>query len=148
VQDLLLSYASETAIPAYSQTLDFDLAAVMPCVAGPKRPQGKVPLSELKSDFHACLSAPLGFKGFAAVDPQRTVPFTYQGRDYVLTHGSVVLASITACTNTANSNVMLAAGLLARKARLAGLQTADYIKTSLSPGSHVTETYLKATGLL
>ena len=147
-QQLLRSYTTETATPAYSHILEFDLASVLPCVAGPKRPQDKVALTALKSDFHTCLTGTLGFKGFAAADPQRTVPFTYQGRDYVLTHGSVVLASITACTNTANSNVMLAAGLLARKARQAGLQTADYIKTSLSPGSHVTEQYLKAAGLM
>ena len=147
-QGLLRSYIDEVDTPAYSQVVDFDLAEVVPCVAGPKRPQDKVALTALRTDFQTCLTAPLGFKGFACTEPERQVSFTYNNREYALKHGSVVLAAITACTNTANSNVMLAAGLVARKARQAGLQTPEYIKTSLSPGSHVTEQYLKASGLL
>lgn len=129
------------ADPDYSDILELDLADVVPCVAGPKRPQDRVPLTKMKEEFVRAITAPNGFKGFgaeSAVSPPG-------GQ---LKHGSVVLAAITSCTNTSNPGVMIAAGLVAKKARELGLSVPEYVKPVLAPGSKAVSAYLEKAGLL
>ncbi|XP_063049982.1 cytoplasmic aconitate hydratase [Engraulis encrasicolus] len=143
-------YSDETQDPEYTQVVGLDLASVVPCCSGPKRPQDRVAVSEMKTDFNTCLGSPQGFKGFhvAADRHADSVEFQYNGVDYSLSHGSVVIAAITSCTNTSNPSVMLGAGLLAKKAIEMGLSVKPYIKTSLSPGSGVVTYYLKESGVM
>uniref|UniRef100_A0A8U8BVA0 Cytoplasmic aconitate hydratase n=1 Tax=Geospiza parvula TaxID=87175 RepID=A0A8U8BVA0_GEOPR len=127
------------------QVVELDLHTVVPCCSGPKRPQDKVAVSDMKKDFETCLGAKQGFKGFQ-IAPDRhnsIVKFNFEGHEFELAHGSVVIAAITSCTNTSNPSVMLGAGLLAKKAVEAGLTVKPYIKTSLSPGSGVVTYYLR-----
>uniref|UniRef100_A0A1A8KPQ4 Cytoplasmic aconitate hydratase n=1 Tax=Nothobranchius kuhntae TaxID=321403 RepID=A0A1A8KPQ4_NOTKU len=136
--------------PDYTQVVELDLSSVVPCCSGPKRPQDRIPVSDMKKDFETCLGAKQGFKGFQ-VAPERhaaVVPFHFGGKEYILSHGSVVIAAITSCTNTSNPSVMLGAGLLAKKAIECGLSVKPYIKTSLSPGSGVVTYYLKESGVM
>uniref|UniRef100_A0A1A8BG51 Cytoplasmic aconitate hydratase n=1 Tax=Nothobranchius kadleci TaxID=1051664 RepID=A0A1A8BG51_NOTKA len=136
--------------PDYTQVVELDLGSVVPCCSGPKRPQDRIPVSDMKKDFETCLGAKQGFKGFQ-VAPERhaaVVPFHFGGKEYILSHGSVVIAAITSCTNTSNPSVMLGAGLLAKKAIECGLSVKPYIKTSLSPGSGVVTYYLKESGVM
>jgi len=136
--------------PEYSETLELDLAAVTPSLAGPKRPQDRVPLSAMKSAFRQALAAPVEERGFG-LSPEETgrvVTVAFNGDRASLKHGSVVIAAITSCTNTSNPSVMLGAGLLAKKAAARGLQIPPYVKTSLAPGSKVVTEYLKAAGLI
>jgi len=121
--------------PEYTDTLELDLSTVQPCLAGHKRPQDRILLSEMKEKFAETLKV-LG------VEKQRK-PFSDQLGD-----GSLVIASITSCTNTANPSVMIAAGLVAKKAAELGLKPKEYVKTSLAPGSRVVTEYLKNSGLL
>ena len=121
--------------PEYTDTLELDLSTVEPCLAGHKRPQDRILLSEMKEKFAESLKA-LG------VEEQKK-PFSDQLGD-----GSLVIASITSCTNTANPSVMIAAGLVAKKAAELGLKPKYYVKTSLAPGSRVVTEYLKNSGLL
>jgi aconitate hydratase len=140
---------AETVDPVFSDTLDLDLAAVEPSLAGPKRPQDRVALSGMKETFRKALTAPLKERGFGLAEAERTrsVPVDFRG-PAELKHGSVVIAAITSCTNTSNPSVMLAAGLLARKAAARGLKVPGYVKTSLAPGSKVVTEYLQKTGTL
>ncbi len=134
----------------YSEMLELDLAAVTPSLAGPKRPQDRVPLSAMKSAFRQALAAPVKERGFG-VTPEETGRVTtvaFNGDRASLKHGSVVIAAITSCTNTSNPSVMLGAGLLAKKAAERGLQVPPYVKTSLAPGSKVVTEYLEAAGLM
>merc|ERR1739838_275506 len=103
-----------------------------------------------KSDFHTCLANPVGFKGYGLPGDkmETTMPFTFDNKEYILKHGSVLIAAITSCTNTSNPSVMLGAGMLAKKAVEAGLTVAPYIKTSLSPGSGVVTYYLQESGVI
>ncbi|OGA45161.1 MAG: aconitate hydratase 1 [Betaproteobacteria bacterium RIFCSPLOWO2_12_FULL_62_13] len=132
----------------YTQVLTLDLASITPGVAGPKRPQDRVPLAELKAQFEAALQKPPAARGYGKAAPTRL-----RGRDAGNTNkaaasdGDVVIAAITSCTNTSNPGVMLAAGLVARKAVERGLKTKPWVKTSLTPGSVVVSKYLEATGL-
>jgi aconitate hydratase len=139
----------ETPVPAYTKTLQLDLATVQPSLAGPKRPQDRVTLSDMKSSFHASLQAPLNQRGFALDEAalQRTAQVQDNGSSTEIGHGAVVIAAITSCTNTSNPSVMIAAGLLAKKAVEAGLQVPPYVKTSLAPGSRVVTDYLNESGL-
>uniref|UniRef100_A0A8C9U6M1 Aconitase 1 n=1 Tax=Scleropages formosus TaxID=113540 RepID=A0A8C9U6M1_SCLFO len=132
------------------QVVEMDLTTVVPCCSGPKRPQDKVAVTDMKKDFEACLGAKQGFKGFGVAPEKHSncVNFAYNGTEFSLTHGSVVIAAITSCTNTSNPSVMLGAGLLAKKAVEAGLSVKPYIKTSLSPGSGVVTYYLKESGVM
>lgn len=131
------------------EVLKLDLSTVQPCVAGPKLPQDKVPLTEVKSDFQKCLVAPVGDRGFG-LKPEEInaeAKLTIAGKEYSLRHGAVVIAAITSCTNTSNPGVLVAAGLVAKKAVEKGLNTLPYIKTSLSPGSGTVTKYLNTSGL-
>jgi aconitate hydratase len=131
----------------YSKTLSLDLASIKPSVAGPKRPQDRIELSQLKSKFTELFAKPVAENGFAkkaAELPARTT--TASGLS--IGHGDVLIAAITSCTNTSNPSVLLAAGLLARKAVEKGLTVAPHIKTSLAPGSRVVTEYLQKAGLL
>ncbi|AXE29136.1 aconitate hydratase AcnA [Chromobacterium phragmitis] len=125
----------------YSQTLELDLAGIVPSVAGPKRPQDRIALPALKSRFHELLAQPASSGGYGKAGAAPAA-------DGVLGHGAVLIAAITSCTNTSNPGVMLAAGLLAQKAAARGLRVAPRIKTSLAPGSRVVTDYLDKAGLL
>ncbi len=131
----------ETGAPAplFTETLTLDLATVVPCLAGPRRPQDKVPLDGAAAAFATALA-----DTFAA-DPDAMAPA--EGMPRPLRQGDVVIAAITSCTNTSNPSVMLAAGLLARNARARGLAPKPWVKTSLAPGSQVVTDYLEKAGL-
>ena len=124
----------------YSDVLEIDLAEIEPSVAGPKRPQDRIALSNVKKTFTELLTRPVAEDGFGVTDD------VDDGND--ITHGSVVISAITSCTNTSNPSVMIGAGLLAKKAVEKGLRVPDYVKTSLAPGSRVVTEYLQNTGLL
>ncbi|KAI5942174.1 cytoplasmic aconitate hydratase [Manis javanica] len=136
--------------PDFAQVVELDLKTVVPCCSGPKRPQDKVAVSDMKKDFESCLGATQGFKGFQVAPDRRDdhKTFIYNNSKFTLAHGSVVIAAITSCTNTSNPSVMLGAGLLAKKAVDAGLSVKPYIKTSLSPGSGVVTYYLRESGVM
>ncbi|AQK42432.1 aconitase2 [Zea mays] len=133
----------------FSSHLELDLSEVEPCVSGPKRPHDRVPLKEMKSDWHACLDNEVGFKGYAVPKEQqgKVVKFDFHGRPAEIKHGSVVLAAICSSTNTSNPSVMIGAGLVAKKACELGLEVKPWVKTSLTPGSVVATEYLKHSGL-
>ncbi|WCJ58266.1 aconitate hydratase AcnA [Fontisphaera persica] len=135
----------------YSQVLELDLGSVTPSVAGPKRPQDRIELPKLKETFQAAFSRPITESGYGKpaqeLDQVKVeVSLNGQGKAQV-GHGSVLIASITSCTNTSNPTVMLAAGLLAKKAVERGLRTPPGVKASLAPGSRVVTEYLRDTGL-
>ncbi|KAF7036287.1 hypothetical protein CFC21_046998 [Triticum aestivum] len=135
--------------PVYSSDLELDLTTVEPSVAGPKRPHDRVPLKEMKSDWHACLGNEVGFKGYAVPKEQhnKIVKFDFHGQPAEITHGSVVLAAVCSSTNSSNPSVMIGAGLVAKKACELGLEVKPWVKTSLAPGSLVVTKYLEHSGL-
>ncbi len=141
---------SQTADPVYTDVLELDLSTVVPSLAGPKRPQDRVPLSDAKSAFSQILDAPVAERGFAVSAEKRnpSVETSFNGETFALTHGSVVIAAITSCTNTSNPAIMVAAGLVARKAREKGVFVKPWVKTSLAPGSRVVTDYLERSGLM
>jgi aconitate hydratase len=164
-----LFHTSESPEAEYTQTLELDLATVEPSVAGPKRPQDRVLLRDVAASFTEQLpnllaptAKPLGTRTAAkwerkavtdAALTAKTVPGTVQARfgvdpDKYLDHGSVVIAAITSCTNTSNPSVMMAAGILAKKAVEKGLAVPPWVKTSLAPGSRVVTDYYEKAGLL
>ena len=128
----------------YSQLLELDLGSVVPSVAGPRRPQDRIELPNLKHEFNAAFAKPVADGGFGK-KAEELAPAGAQGAEP--THGSVLIASITSCTNTSNPSVMLAAGLLAKKAVEKGLTVNPLVKASLAPGSRVVTDYLNKTGL-
>jgi aconitate hydratase len=172
-----LFHTAHAPEPVYSETLALDLATVEPSLAGPKRPQDRVALSNMKRSFWAALRSDFGkdldidpakhpefhrwlaeggqpANGQRIPQPNRSelyrdfrVPVEVAGVETNLTHGSVVIAAITSCTNTSNPSVMVAAGLLARKAVERGLSVKPWVKTSMAPGSRVVTRYLEAAGL-
>jgi aconitate hydratase len=129
--------------PVFAETLRLDLASVEPSLAGPRRPQDRVPLSKSRQVFKEALPS-LMKQGKGT----ETVSVTDNGNRYDLGHGSVVIAAITSCTNTSNPSVMIAAGLLARKSVERGLKVKPWVKTSLAPGSRAVTDYLQASGLM
>ena len=135
----------------YSQELELDLATVLPSVAGPKRPQDRIELPKLKHEFTSAFSKPVTESGFGmkSEDLGRTkADVVQEGKGkFSIGHGSVLIAAITSCTNTSNPSVMLAAGLLAKKAVERGLTVGPAVKASLAPGSRVVTDYLDKTGL-
>ena len=141
---------SSTPDPEFTDTLQLDLGSVVPSLAGPKRPQDRVPMAELKETFHRALTAPVKDRGFelASEALTREVTFGTNGGSQKMKHGAVVIAAITSCTNTSNPSVMVAAGLVAKKAVLKGLNVKPYVKTSLAPGSRVVTDYLKRADLI
>ncbi|MBK7219349.1 MAG: aconitate hydratase AcnA [Candidatus Promineofilum sp.] len=161
--DLVERYAKEQGLfrtdatpdPLFTDVVELDLATIEPSLAGPKLPQDRVSLKNMKTTFRQQLLAPVGPRGFglSEADLARTAEVVgpdvpANGETTEITHGAVVIAAITSCTNTSNPSVMLGAGLLAKKAVEAGLHVPPYVKTSLAPGSRVVEGYLKQSGLL
>jgi aconitate hydratase len=143
--DLVEAYAKEQGLwhdpsiePRFSEYLELDLATVVPSIAGPKRPQDRIVLSKAKESFEAVLPS---------YSAQASKPTAVKGKDYAMDNGHVAIASITSCTNTSNPSVMLAAGLVARKAVAKGLKAKPWVKTSLAPGSKVVTEYYNKAGL-
>jgi aconitate hydratase len=132
---------ASTPDPVFTDTLELDLKTVEPSLAGPKRPQDRVALSNVKAGFLDALDKE--FRKSAEADKR----FKVKGKKHDLGHGDVVIAAITSCTNTSNPSVMIGAGLLARNARKKGLKVKPWVKTSLAPGSQVVGEYLKKSGL-
>lgn len=130
------------ATPRYSEHLELDLAQVVPSIAGPKRPQDRVSLSVAKSAFAKAVPTYLSEKS-----AKQPVPVTVNAKNGAVTNGSVVIASITSCTNTSNPSVMIGAGLLAKKAVEKGLVSKPWVKTTLAPGSKVVTNYYEKAGL-
>ena len=155
--DLVERYCKEQGLfrtdnmpdPVFTDTLELDMSTVQPSLAGPKRPQDRISLSDMKSRWNRMLGAPVGAQGFglesSELDSRTDVNF--KDMDFSLKHGDVVIAAITSCTNTSNPSVMIAAGLLAKKAVERGLDVKPWVKTSLAPGSKVVTSYLEASGL-
>tara|TARA_B100001564_G_scaffold50193_1_gene37153 strand:- start:751 stop:3417 length:2667 start_codon:yes stop_codon:yes gene_type:complete len=144
-----LWYSATSSEKSYTDLLELDLSSVLPALAGPKRPQDRVDLANMKSHFIESLTAPLGHQGHGleSQDLSNSAIVESDGNRFDLNHGDVVIAAITSCTNTSNPGVMLAAGLLARNARERGLSVKPWVKTSLAPGSRVVTEYYEATGL-
>ncbi len=140
----------ESAEPVFTDTIEMDLSTVEPSLAGPKRPQDRVPLKAMKESFRKSLVAPVKDRGFGLGpdDLTRTAMVEMKGVNSILAHGAVTIAAITSCTNTSNPSVMLGAGLVAKKAVAKGLNVKPYVKTSLAPGSKVVTEYLKKSGLM
>jgi len=168
-----LFHLSDSPDPIFSDTIELDLSTVEPCLAGPKRPQDRVPLARSKEMFEVALSQALeGNLGTlrtrsvvrwmeeggspsspptAILEPgseEESADIEYAGARFQIGHGAVVIAAITSCTNTSNPSVMIAAGLLAQKAVSRGLRSQPWVKTSLAPGSQVVTDYLEAAGLM
>ncbi len=163
---LVEAYAKENGFwrgadyaPVYSSTLELDMGAIVPAISGPKRPQDYLPLTDaapafakVVADYRGVdMSAPakeMTDEGGLAVAPKSGIKtVTVEGKDYSVGDGSVVIASITSCTNTSNPYVLIGAGLVARKARALGLKSKPWVKTSLAPGSQVVQEYLAAANL-
>ncbi|MFQ5501974.1 MAG: aconitate hydratase AcnA [Phycisphaerae bacterium] len=146
-QDLFRT--DETPDPVFTDTLHLELGTVEPSLAGPKRPQDRIRLGDMKRAFRASLTAPAKARGFelAEQDLPRREAVRENGDSIEIGHGSVVIAAITSCTNTSNPSVMLAAGLLAKNAVERGLKVKPFVKTSLAPGSRVVTDYLQKAGL-
>ena len=134
------------AYPAYSDTIELDLSLVVTSLAGPKRPQDRVDLSELKQRFRDSLRKPVTAGGYGLTEDEVAKEAAIE--DEVVKAGSVVIAAITSCTNTSNPNVMIGAGLVAKKAIERNLVKPSYVKASLTPGSKVVTEYLEKSGLL
>jgi aconitate hydratase len=134
---------------SYTALLELNLDTIQPALAGPKRPQDRVDLADMKHHFIESLTAELGHQGHGLnqADLSNGAIVELDGEKFDLNHGDVVIAAITSCTNTSNPGVMLAAGLLARNARTRGLTVKPWVKTSLAPGSRVVTEYYEATGL-
>ncbi|WP_027150610.1 aconitate hydratase AcnA [Methylobacter tundripaludum] len=156
--DLTERYAKEQGLfrtdtapdPEFTQVMEVDLGSIEPSLAGPKRPQDRIALSEVGPTYRQMLIEPTGIKGMGLFehDLERSGIVSRNNADEKITHGAVVIAAITSCTNTSNPSVMLAAGLVAKKAVERGLKVKNYVKTSLAPGSLVVTEYLKQSGLL
>lgn len=141
---------SDAPEPVYTKVVELDLSTVEAAIAGPKRPQDRIPLSKVGPTYEKTLTDPVGPKGLG-VSPERlsdSATITVGEENTELKHGSVVIAAITSCTNTSNPSVMLAAGLVAQKAVEKGLKVAPFVKTSLAPGSGVVTSYLEKANLL
>ncbi|WP_414656670.1 aconitate hydratase AcnA [Deinococcus sp. VB343] len=137
----------ETPDPVFTTTIELDLGTIVPSLAGPKRPQDRVNLSDMHTVFAEALTAPVKNRGFELGSDKLDAQGTIGGTDIKIGHGAVTLASITSCTNTSNPSVLIAAGLVAKKAVEKGLKSKAWVKTSLAPGSRVVTEYLEAAGL-
>ncbi|HWD14619.1 aconitate hydratase AcnA [Pseudochrobactrum sp. sp1633] len=132
---------ADSTDPVFTDILELDMADVVPSMAGPKRPEGRIPLEGIASGFATSLE-----NEYKKTTGQ-TARYAVEGEDFDLGHGDVVIAAITSCTNTSNPSVLIAAGLLARNAVAKGLKTKPWVKTSLAPGSQVVAAYLESAGL-
>ncbi len=139
----------ETPDPQFTDVVELDLSTVEPSLAGPKRPQDRIALADMKEMYRKTLLAPLGPQGIG-LQPEELIntAVVSNGQEVTIGHGAVVIAAITSCTNTSNPSVMLGAGLLAKNAVERGLKVPSYVKTSLAPGSRVVEDYLTRSELL
>jgi len=137
-------------VPRFTKVIRVNLSTIQPSLAGPFRPNDRVTIPNLKPDFEAHLTRSRQDNGFglSAAEEESVVPVIINGETMTLTHGSLLIAAITSCTNTSNPTVMLSAGLLAQKALARGLRVNLTVKCSLMPGSHVVSAYLERTGLL
>lgn len=145
----------DTPDPEFADMLELDLSTVEPAIAGPRRPQDRIELRSMKQEWHDSLQRPVKEGGFGLADEALENSSSgvmdegsLKGSEYTITHGDIVIAAITSCTNTSNPSVMLGAGIVAKKAVELGLQQKPYVKTSLAPGSKVVTEYLSETGLL
>ena len=139
-----------TRDPVFTDTVEIDLAGIEPSLAGPSRPQDRIPLKDSKAAWRRILAAPPAEQGLGvpAAEVSRCARVRYpDGSEGTISHGSVAIAAITSCTNTSNPKVMIGAGVMAKKAVLAGLKVKPYVKTSLAPGSLAVTRYLEAAGL-
>ncbi|MCK6621068.1 MAG: aconitate hydratase AcnA [Calditrichaceae bacterium] len=137
--------SDDTPDPVYTDAMELDLSTVAPSLAGPRRPQDRIVLGDMKKAFdEAMQNTYTNVKS----DRKAAVVATHNGETFTLRHGSVVIAAITSCTNTSNPSVMVAAGLVAKKALEKGLKSKPWVKTSLAPGSQVVPEYLKRAGLM
>jgi len=136
--------------PIYTDVVEIDLGSIVPCLAGPKRPQDRVPLSDMQASFRKALAAPVKARGYGLSEEALTATATVSDATgaHAIGHGAVVIAAITSCTNTSNPSVLIAAGLLAQKAAERGLTVPSHVKTSLAPGSRVVTEYLRESGTL
>ena len=139
-----LFLTADSPVPKFTSQVSLDISTVEPSLAGPKRPQDRISLADMKSGFDASLRAPVNERGFALDEAAltHTARVDNNGDSCDIGHGAVVIAAITSCTNTSNPSVMLAAGLLAKKAVERGMTVPSYVKTSLAPGSRVVTDYL------
>ncbi|MDL2344151.1 aconitate hydratase AcnA [Deinococcus sp. MIMF12] len=137
----------ETPDPVFTDTIELDLSTIVPSLAGPKRPQDRVDLTDMHTVFAEALTAPVKNRGFELGADKLEAQGTIGGTEIRIGHGAVTLASITSCTNTSNPSVLIAAGLVAKKAVEKGLKPKPWVKTSLAPGSKVVTEYLEAAGL-
>ena len=128
--------------PEYTSIVELDLSTIVPSLSGPKRPQDRINLSDMKSSFKKDLQAPAKQRGFELHDSEISKTVKIEGMNAELKQGSVVIAAITSCINTSNPSVLIAAGILAKNAREKGLKTKPWVKTSLAPGSRVVTDYL------
>ena len=144
-----LFHTEESPAPVYSDTLNLDLGTIVPSLAGPKRPQDRVPLPQVKANFEQALIAPKIMSGYELSPEQlsQSAEVRLNGKADTLEHGAVVIAAITSCTNTSNPTALVAAALLAQKAVQKGLKVRPYVKTSFAPGSRVVSEYLGLAGL-
>jgi aconitate hydratase len=136
------------AEPEFSELIVIDLAAIVPSVSGPRRPQERLALPQIKNSFRALLSKPISEGGFAVTNAEISADLLAAGEACRVGHGALAIAAITSCTNTSNPSIMIAAALLARNAAARGLSKPPYVKTSLAPGSRVVTQYLNTAGLL
>ncbi|QHS22353.1 aconitate hydratase AcnA [Virgibacillus sp. MSP4-1] len=146
-----LFYTPDQEDPEFTDLVEIDLSELEPNLSGPKRPQDRIPLSQMKESFNKALTAPAGNHGFGLEenekDKEAVVKFS-NGEETVMKTGALAIAAITSCTNTSNPHVMLGAGLLAKNAVEKGLEVPSYVKTSLAPGSKVVTRYLEDAGLM
>ncbi len=146
-----LFFTPENEDPVFTKVVEIDLSEIEANLSGPKRPQDLIPLSNMKTTFHEHLVAPAGNQGFglekSEIDKEITVRFK-NGEETNMKTGAIAIAAITSCTNTSNPYVLVAAGLVAKKATELGLEVPKYVKTSLAPGSKVVTGYLENSGLL
>src|SRR5690625_49722 len=144
-------YDPDNPDPEYSELVEITLSELEPSLAGPKRPQDRIALSDMKRSFNDLITAPAGNQGFGLDETEfdKKVSIKHpNGKKSTLKTGDLVLAAITSCTNTSNPYVMLGAGILARNAVEKGLEVPEYVKTSLAPGSTVVTQYLEDAGLM
>jgi aconitate hydratase len=137
-------WRNDAVVADYVSTLELDMSTVVPSLAGPKRPQDRIALTDMQSKWRADLASTFGRPGDTLVKTQVVA----EGQAFDLADGDVVIAAVTSCTNTSNPSVMVGAGLVARKARARGLKRKPWVKTSLAPGSKVVTDYLTESGLL